>query len=77
MARTHYVPAEPMWPKIQKVLDHKKMNANQLAVAIGSSNGVIYHIRRDPNYRPSFELMERIADALDVSMDTFRQTEKK
>lgn len=73
MSRPQYVAPEPIWDKIQKLLDERDMNANQLAVAIhAAGNGVIYQIKRNPNYRPSFELMERIADALDVSMDEFR-----
>ncbi|UTV85308.1 helix-turn-helix transcriptional regulator [Lactiplantibacillus plantarum] len=37
------------------------------------SNAVLYEFKHGKIKRPSFELMERIADALDVSMDSFRQ----
>ena len=56
------------------VLKQLQLNINQLAKLMGlKSNAVLYEFKHGKIKRPSFELMERIADALDVSMDSFRQ----
>ncbi|MGA3414604.1 helix-turn-helix domain-containing protein [Lactiplantibacillus plantarum] len=56
------------------VLKQRQLNINQLAKLMGlKSNAVLYEFKHGKIKRPSFELMERIADALDVSMDSFRQ----
>ena len=56
------------------VLKQRQLNINQLAKLMGlKSNAVMYEFKHGKIKRPSFELMERIADALDVSMDSFRQ----
>ncbi|MCG0665520.1 transcriptional regulator [Lactiplantibacillus plantarum] len=56
------------------VLKQRQLNINQLAKLMGlKSNAVLYEFKHGKIKRPSFELMERIADALDVSMDIFRQ----
>lgn len=56
------------------VLKQRQLNINQLAKLMGlKSNAVLYEFKHGKIERPSFELMERIADALDVSMDIFRQ----
>ncbi|WPP08544.1 helix-turn-helix transcriptional regulator [Pediococcus inopinatus] len=62
-----------MWNKIQQILDDKKISANQLSNLAGfKNNSTIYAIKNEQIKNPSFELMERIADALDVSLDEFR-----
>ncbi|MGX6400793.1 helix-turn-helix domain-containing protein [Lactiplantibacillus plantarum] len=56
------------------VLKQRQLNINQLAKLMGlKSNAVLYEFKHGKIKRPSFELMESIADALDVSMDSFRQ----
>ena len=56
------------------VLKQRQLNINQLAKLMGlKSNAVLYEFKHGKIKRPSFELMERIAEALDVSMDSFRQ----
>ncbi|MCT3309281.1 XRE family transcriptional regulator [Lactiplantibacillus pentosus] len=63
-----------MWNQVEIVLKQRQLNINQLAKLMGlKSNAVLYEFKHGKIKRPSFELMERIADALDVSMDIFRQ----
>jgi transcriptional regulator with XRE-family HTH domain len=62
-----------MWTKIQLILDEQKITANQLSRRIGfKSNSVLYALKNGKINKPSFELMEKIADALGVSLDVFR-----
>lgn len=62
-----------MWSKIQKILNERKITANRLSVLMGSKNNTtIYALKNGEIKKPSFELMEKIADALDVSLDEFR-----
>ncbi|WP_459798105.1 helix-turn-helix domain-containing protein, partial [Pediococcus parvulus] len=62
-----------MWKKIQQILNDKEISANQLSKLAGfKNNSTIYAIKNEQIKNPSFELMERIADALDVSLDEFR-----
>ncbi|MCI1922608.1 MAG: helix-turn-helix domain-containing protein [Lentilactobacillus buchneri] len=37
------------------------------------SNSVLYSFKNGKIKKPSFELMEKIADALNISMDEFRR----
>ncbi|WP_346962930.1 helix-turn-helix domain-containing protein [Ligilactobacillus pobuzihii] len=63
-----------VWNKIQRRLDELNMTANELANAIGAKHSsIIYHIKDGSSKKPSFELMCKIADALEVSLDYFRE----
>lgn len=58
---------------LKKLLEKQGITANRLAVKMGlPSNAPIYALVNGKNRNPSFRLMERIADVLDVSMDVFR-----
>ncbi|MGF7437921.1 helix-turn-helix domain-containing protein [Lentilactobacillus senioris] len=62
-----------MWDEIQKILDEKEISIYQLSNLIGfKSNSVLYSFKNGKIKKPSFELMVKIADALDVSLDEFR-----
>ncbi|WPC19478.1 helix-turn-helix domain-containing protein [Pediococcus inopinatus] len=62
-----------MWNKIEQIMKNKNINANQLSNLIGfKNNSTIYSLKNGSIKNPSFELMERIADTLDVSLDEFR-----
>jgi transcriptional regulator with XRE-family HTH domain len=62
-----------IWIKVEKILEQRNLNINQLAKLMGlKSNAVLYEFRHGKIKRPSFELMEKIADALEISMDSFR-----
>lgn len=66
-----------MWEIIQTILDDKNMTINQLSKLIGfKSNSVLYSFKHAKIKKPSFELMEKIADALDISLDEFRKQRK-
>lgn len=66
-----------LWDKIQKILSEKKMSINQLSLKMGLSknNRTMYQLRNGKIKKPSFELMCKIADALDVSLDIFKEQE--
>lgn len=62
-----------MWGKIQFRLNELNMTANELAKKIGAkNNSVVYHIKDGSSKKPSFELVCKIADALDVDLEYFR-----
>ncbi len=64
-----------LWKNVDKLLKEKHMNINQLATKMGLSknNRTMYYLRDGKIKKPSFELMCKIADALDVSLDYFRK----
>ncbi|GET11652.1 hypothetical protein SN811_01520 [Ligilactobacillus agilis] len=64
-----------LWYKVQKLLIEKNMSINQLSLKMGLSenNRTMYQLRDGKIKKPSFELMCKIADALDVSLDYFRK----
>lgn len=64
-----------LWTKIQKLLSEKNMSINQLSLKMGLSknNRSIYALRDGKIKKPSFELVCKIANALDVSLDYFRE----
>lgn len=64
-----------MWEKIELELRKREMTIYQLTKLTGVSMSVMYEFRRGNIKKPSFELMEKIADALNVSMDVFRKDE--
>ncbi|WP_127849691.1 helix-turn-helix domain-containing protein [Lacticaseibacillus hulanensis] len=67
-----------MWNKIQELLTQRGMSAYELSKAAGyDQTGIIYRLKNGAIKKPSFELMERIADALGVSMDEFRKKEEQ
>lgn len=62
-----------MWNKIQKLLNKRNITANHLSELMGNkNNSIIYALKNGKIKKPSFELMVKIADALDVSLDEFR-----
>ena len=68
-----------LWQKVQGLLVEKNMSINKFSLKIGLSknNRSIYALRDGKIKKPSFELICKIADALDVSLDYFREEEKK
>ncbi|TLQ03618.1 helix-turn-helix transcriptional regulator [Pediococcus stilesii] len=62
-----------MWEKVQRILADRNMTINQLSTLMGyTRNSTLYSFKHGKIRKPSFELMEKIADALDVSLDEFR-----
>lgn len=64
-----------LWYKVQKLLVEKDMSINQLSLKMGLSknNRTMYQLKAGKIKKPSFDLMCKIADALDVSLDYFRK----
>ena len=62
-----------MWTKIEEPLEARNMNQNQLAVKAGISAGIITDLKMGRIKKPSFDLMCKIADVLEVSLDEFRK----
>ena len=58
-----------MWKKLKHLLVEKGMTEKELAEKAKISPNTIQNIR---NERISFKNMQKIADALDVSLDEFR-----
>lgn len=66
-----------MWNTISSILKTKSMSVFELSKLTGyAQTGAIYRLKNGDIKKPSFEMMERIADALGVSMDVFRGGEK-
>lgn len=62
-----------MWNQIEPIMRSKGITANQLSKMAGfKNNSTIYALKNGSIKRPTFELMEKIAAALDVSLDEFR-----
>ena len=59
-----------MWKKLNHILIEKGMTKKELAKKAGISQNTIQNIK---NSKISFQNMEKIADALDVSLDEFRK----
>lgn len=62
-----------MWEKIEAVLNQKKLTQYQLAKKMGVSVSTITELKMGRINKPSFELMCKIADALEVGLDEFRE----
>ena len=65
-----------MWEKIELELRKREMTIYHLTKLTWVSMSVMYEFRRGNIKKPSFELMEKIADALNVSMDGFRKDDE-
>lgn len=65
-----------MWEKIELELRKRNMTIYQLTKLMGVSMSVMYEFKKGNIKKPSFELMEKIADALNVSMDIFRKDDE-
>lgn len=58
--------------KSRKANAFKNINQNQLAKKMGIRNGTLSDFKKGRIKNPSFKLMTKIADALDISLDEFR-----
>lgn len=64
-----------LWEKIKKRADEQGISIYKLSKITGIPNATFYNYRNDSE--PSFKNMCKIADALDVSLDYFREEERK
>lgn len=65
-----------MWKKIDKEMKKKGLTKYRLAKLMGVDNSLLSAFQNGKIQKPSFELMEKIADALNVSMDVFRKDDE-
>jgi DNA-binding Xre family transcriptional regulator len=63
-----------MWIKIEKVLKEKELSINELSKKIYGQkrNMTIYALRDGKIKKPSFDLICKIADALEMDLNYFR-----
>lgn len=66
-----------IWNEIQELLDKRNMTIWKLGKTMNVSDSVLRNLRDGKIKKPSFELMCKIADALNVSLDYFRDNNKK
>lgn len=64
-----------LWIKIEKRIKEQGMSIYKLSKMTGIPNATFYNYRNGSE--PSFKNMCKIADALDVSLDYFREGERK
>lgn len=62
-----------LWDKIQKQLDKRNKTAYWLSKNTGISESMIYALRKGSTKEISFNKMIRIADALEVDINEFRE----
>jgi transcriptional regulator with XRE-family HTH domain len=62
-----------MWEIIEKILKEKDLKQEQLAKRMKVHSGTVSDLKKGRIKKPSFELMCKIADALEVSLDEFRK----
>ena len=62
-----------MWEIIDKLLIAKNINQEQLAKRMHVHSSTVSDLKHGRIKKPSFELMCKIADALEVSLDAFRK----
>ena len=65
-----------MWKKIEQEIKKQGLTQYKLSKMIGVSHSVLTDLKNGRNKKPSFELVEKIADALNVSMDVFRKDDE-
>ena len=62
-----------MWEIIDKLLIEKNINQEQLSKRMHVNYSTVSDLKHGRIKKPSFELMCKIADALEVSLDVFRK----
>lgn len=62
-----------LWVKVEKLMKDRGLNQSKLSKKMNVSSSVIAELKRGNIKKPSFELMCKIADALEVSLDEFRK----
>lgn len=65
-----------LWSTVKNHMKVQEINQNELARRAGVNNTVISALKLGKIKKPSFELMTKIADALEVSLDEFREEKK-
>ncbi|WP_414838446.1 helix-turn-helix domain-containing protein [Carnobacterium sp. TMP28] len=61
-----------LWLEVEKIMKEKGSNQTTLAKKIGTSQSVLAELKRENIKKPSFDLVCKIAEALEVSLDEFK-----
>lgn len=61
-----------LWFRLKKIMDEAGINQSELARQAGINNTVISALKLGKIKKPSFELMCKIANALNISLDEFK-----
>ncbi|WP_311432236.1 helix-turn-helix domain-containing protein, partial [Facklamia hominis] len=62
-----------LWEKMDKLMKDRGMNQVKLAQKMGVFQSVISALKRGKIKKPSFELVCKLADALEVDINEFRE----
>lgn len=62
-----------MWDKIEQLLKEKNITTYRLAQLSGINKATLAHIKSGKVKKPLFETVCKIADALDVDINEFRE----
>ena len=62
-----------LWDLVEFEMKKKGFTQYQLSKKMGVSSSVITELKKGNIKKPSFELMCKIGDALEVSLDVFRK----
>ncbi|NHI70083.1 helix-turn-helix domain-containing protein [Lactococcus garvieae] len=62
-----------MWVKIEKILKEKNMTTYRLAQLSGINKATLAHIKSGKVKKPLFETVCKIADALEIDINEFRE----
>lgn len=65
-----------IWKKIEKELKKRDWSIYKLTQKAGLTKNYLYNMKAGLNDNPSFEAMIQIADALEISLDEFREGDK-
>lgn len=65
-----------IWEKIEGQLSKKNWSIYKLTKEAGLSQNLLYELKSGRNKNISFKNMCKIAEALDVSLDEFREDEE-
>ncbi|RZI47988.1 helix-turn-helix domain-containing protein [Lactococcus kimchii] len=65
-----------LWSKIKNKLDEKNMTEYQLGKITGLGPQQIHQLKKRNSENPRWLTMIKIADALDISLDEFREKGK-
>lgn len=62
-----------MWNQLQKALSNKGMTIYELSKKTGIHQNTLRNFKAGTSTNPSFKTIEKIADALEISTDVFRE----
>lgn len=62
-----------LWNRLKVIATRKNITVAEIARNSGVSRQSIYNLKNDISKNPSFFMIERLANTLDVSLDEFRE----